>query len=82
MIFFLYSLLFFHGTLPDDFEHYINKNHPGVDPDIGNPEQRWNWVSNSMLPHYQFLESIRPFHDVTLRHHLILGEKLCPNVKQ
>jgi hypothetical protein len=66
---------------PDDFRHYINNNHPGVDPNIGDPEQRWNWVSESMLPRYQLIESIRPLHDVVLRDHLNLGAELCPNVK-
>jgi hypothetical protein len=39
------------------FVKYMKETNPGVSPDIGDPTQRWDWISNSMLPKYMQLET-------------------------
>jgi len=39
---------------------YEKKTHSDVSPDLGDATQRWDWISNSMLPKYKQLETQNP----------------------
>jgi hypothetical protein len=62
------------------FQDHIGKNRPGTTPDIGNSDQRWDWVEKVMLPQYQKLEMNEGMHKIFLRDRINEGKELCPNV--
>jgi hypothetical protein len=44
----------------EGFQEYRDRTDAGGDADVGNVDQRWDWISNSMLPSFRDLEENRP----------------------
>jgi hypothetical protein len=44
----------------DSFQEYRDDTDAPGRADIGNVDQRWDWISNSMLPSFRELEQDRP----------------------
>jgi hypothetical protein len=47
------------SPIPKDhatFVDYIKKTYPGLTPDLGDVNQRWDWITKSMLPKFKELE--------------------------